>query len=40
MGVYVKTPKYLIICEQAGNGKIEEYKATLDVCKTITPIGG
>lgn len=40
MGVYVQGPKYLFVCESAGNAELKDFKDKLDVCKTIAPIGG
>jgi hypothetical protein len=40
VGVYVQAAKYVIVCESAGNVDPKVFKAKLDVCKTITPIGG
>jgi hypothetical protein len=40
MGVYVQGPKFLFICEAAGNMPVEHYKGDLATCKTITPIEG
>lgn len=40
VGVYVQAAKYVIVCESAGNADVKVFKGTLDVCKTITPIGG
>lgn len=39
MGVYVKGAKFLFICESAGNTKAEKSKPTLEIAKTITPLG-
>jgi hypothetical protein len=37
--LYVKGPKGLILCESVSNsGRIDEAKAKLEICKTITPI--
>ena len=40
VGVYVQGPKYLFVCESAGNAELKDFKDKLDVCKTIAPIGG
>lgn len=38
--LHVQAAKYLIKCEGASNGKPDGFKAQLEICKTITPIGG
>lgn len=40
IGVYVQVPKYVVVCEQAGNGNWKGYQATLEIWKTIMPLEG
>lgn len=40
IGVYVQGPKYVVVCEQAGNGSATSFKTALDIMKTIMPLEG